>query len=226
MIKKRFANIISEFKKYTVKRGMLMVIGIILIGLAVGLLKVANLGLDPYTCVSTGISKSLPLSFGTLQLILNIIILIFVFFYYNSLIGLGTVVNMVCVGYIADFVCYISSSVLADLFTFNIIGRAACALIGIILLCLGAALYIEADMGISPYDSVAFMIEKATNKKITFRASRIISDITCVIIGVIFFAVENISLTNVIGVGTIITAFFTGPLIQFFRVHITKKTSA
>ena len=82
----------------------MMVAGILLIGISVGLLRLAAFGVDPFSCMNMGISGFLGMSFGNWQLIANILLLIVVFFTARSFIGLGTVVNMVFVGYIADFV--------------------------------------------------------------------------------------------------------------------------
>lgn len=86
----------------------MMVAGILLIGISVGLLRLAAFGVDPFSCMNMGISGFLGMSFGNWQLIANILLLIVVFFTARSFIGLGTVVNMVFVGYIADFVCWLA----------------------------------------------------------------------------------------------------------------------
>jgi len=54
---------------------------------------------------------------------------------------------------------------------------------------------------------------------------RIITDLTCVIIGSILYyiATKGFSgITTIVGIGTIITAFFMGPLIDVFSEKITK----
>lgn len=90
------------------RRATMMVAGILLIGISVGLLRLAAFGVDPFSCMNMGISGFLGMSFGNWQLIANILLLIVVFFTARSFIGLGTVVNMVFVGYIADFVCWLA----------------------------------------------------------------------------------------------------------------------
>lgn len=80
-----------------------------------------------------------------------------------------------------------------------------------------------AEMGISPYDSVALIIGKMSRGKIGFRYARVGSDITVVVVGVIFCLMSDSSLWTVIGIGTLCNAFFNGPLIQFFRVHVADR---
>ena len=54
---------------------------------------------------------------------------------------------------------------------------------------------------------------------------RIITDLVCVILGVALFLLAGgtpAQIPTIAGVGTIITAFFMGPLIEFFNVHIAR----
>lgn len=77
-----------------------------------------------------------------------------------------------------------------------------------------------AEMGIAPYDSVALIIEKWTQGKIPFQYARVVSDVTVVIIGVVFCLLSGGELRLIIGIGTICNALFNGPLIQFCKVHV------
>ena len=49
----------------------------------------------------------------------------------------------------------------------------------------------EADMGISPYDSVALIITKYTRERISFRLARVLSDVTVIVVGVVFFLMSH-----------------------------------
>ena len=72
-------------------------------------------------------------------------------------------------------------------------------------------------LGISPYDALAYIIEDAINGKIKFKWLRVITDIFCVIVGVTTAVLSNFASGNVIGLGTIIMMFCTGPLVQYFK---------
>ena len=74
-----------------------------------------------------------------------------------------------------------------------------------------------AELGVSPYDSVAILLEKQTKGKLPFRTARVLSDVTCVVIGVAFCLLGKNELREIVGLGTILNALFNGPLIQFFR---------
>lgn len=202
------------------KRCFMMLIGILFIGICVGAFRLSAFGVDAFTCMNLGISGFLHMTFGTWQLIMNAGILVVVFFTVRHCIGVGTIVNMVGVGYMADFICWMFQDVLRVNMTLPL--RAAALLVGCLFAGLGVAFYMAADMGIAPYDSVALIIEQATKGKIKFQYARVLSDITVVIVGVIFCLLSEGNLWLIIGIGTICNALFNGPLIQFFRVHVAE----
>ena len=144
------------------RRTVMMLTGILFISLCVGCYRLSNFGVDAFTCMNLGISGFLHMSFGTWQLIMNAVILVVVFFTVRKNIGAGTIINMVCVGYGADFICWIVEDMLkveAGLPLRILFLAAGCLFAG-----LGVAFYIVADMGIAPYDSVAFIIQKLFNE--------------------------------------------------------------
>ena len=62
------------------------------------------------------------------------------------------------------------------------------------------------------------MVETLTKGAIQFRIARIILDAICVSIA--FFTGTQAGIQwKIIGIGTILLTFCTGPLIQFFRIH-------
>ena len=201
------------------RRTAMMVIGIAAISLSVGLYRLSGFGVDAFTCMNLGISGFLDMQFGTWQLIMNALILVAVFFLCRNCIGAGTIVNMVFVGYGADLICWLVQD-LAQV-EMNLPLRAASLLLGCAFAGLGVALYMTAEMGTSPYDSVAIMIEKMTGGKLPFQYARVLSDVTVVAVGVIFCLMAGDSLWNSVGIGTICNACFNGPIIQFFRRHVS-----
>ena len=182
------------------KRSLMMVTGILFIGICVGAYRLSAFGVDAFTCMNLGISGFLGMSFGAWQLLMNAAILAVVFLKARKCIGAGTIVNMVGVGYLADFICW------------------ALAL-GSVFAGLGVAFYMVAEMGIAPYDSVAIMLENASKGRIPFQRARALSDVTVVIVGVVFCLLSGGELRLIIGIGTICNALFNGPLIQFFKTH-------
>lgn len=208
----------KERKKYSPRNLLLMLVGILLIGMCVATYRMSGFGVDPFSCMNLGISGFLRMSFGTWQLIINAMILVIVWFTVRQYIGLGTVVNMVCVGYTADFLCWIFLEQIGLQVTMPL--RILFLILGTLFASLGCACYMIANMGIAPYDSVAFIITKYTHEKIPFRFARVVSDLTVVVIGIVFCLMAHNSIWEIVGLGTIVNACLNGPLIQFFRDRI------
>ena len=210
----------EKAKGVTGMRAAFMLLGILLIGICVTCYRLSEFGVDPFSGMNLGISGFIGWSFGNWQLVANILILVVVFFTVRHLIGPGTVINMVGVGYTADFLCWVVLDVLKVEMTLPLRILALC--LGTLFASLGVALYMIADMGLAPYDSVALIIEKLTKGKVPFQFARVASDITVIVIGVVFCLAAGNNVWLIVGIGTIANALLNGPLIQFFRKRIEK----
>ena len=75
-----------------------------------------------------------------------------------------------------------------------------------------------------PSDAVA-LVWSQRQSKIKFAYCRVICDLVCVALGVILLLIAGKDFSEIfgsVGIGTIITAFFMGPLITFFNVHVAQ----
>ena len=204
-----------------IKRIIMSFIGVVLLAVSVAFCKTATLGVDPFQTLVGGLDKAIPINFGTLYMIINIVLLIFVFIFDKHYIGLATFINLFLLGYLIEFFYSI-----IQLFISNpsLIISLLLMIIAILIMCFGASLYITADLGVSTYDAIALIISN-TREKGEFRIIRIISDFICVLIGFLLFVLKGASFSEIvatIGIGTIITAFFTGPLIEYFNSTFSK----
>ena len=136
--------------------GLAVVIGIFMVGTAVGFFKLVAMGADPFTAMNTGISGTLGMQFGTLQLGVNALLFVIVFIFKKKFIGFGTIFNMVFVGYTADFVMWLLGRL--DITFDSIPIRIAVLALASLLICVGDALYISADMGMAPYDAAGYVM--------------------------------------------------------------------
>lgn len=202
------------------KRAGMMILGILFIGLCVSFLRLSGFGVDPFSAMNLGISGFIGWSFGTWQLLMNAVILVIVFFQARHCIGAGTIINMIFVGYIADFVCWLVQDVVQIEMSLPL--RIIALVLAQLMASVGVALYMVADMGIAPYDSVAIIIEKLTHQKIPFHKARVLSDVVVVIVGIAFASASGAGIWAVAGIGTVINACFNGPLIQFFKTKLEK----
>ena len=202
------------------KRAGMMILGILFIGLCVSFLRLSGFGVDPFSAMNLGISGFIGWSFGTWQLLMNAVILVIVFFQARHCIGAGTIINMIFVGYIADFVYWLAQDVVQIEMSLPL--RIIALVLAQLMASMGVALYMVADMGIAPYDSVAIIIEKLTHQKIPFHKARVLSDVVVVIVGIAFAIASGAGIWAVAGIGTVINACFNGPLIQFFKTKLEK----
>ena len=203
------------------RRIMMSLFGVLICAVSVGIFKLAALGVDPFQSLMSGLDQLIPISFGTLYVIVNLILLSFSLLTDRHNIGIATFINLFLLGYVTQF----TYDLLQKLFPApTLLFRIACLLIGIAIICFGSALYMTADLGVSTYDAVAIVL--ANKWKIAkFKFCRIGTDLICVIAGIIVFLLGDgtiSSIPTIVGVGTIVTAFFMGPLIELFNEKIAR----
>ncbi|MGN0096344.1 MAG: YitT family protein [Corynebacterium sp.] len=185
-------------------------VGVMIIGLGAAILQTGGVGVDPYTALNTGVSSSIGWTLGTYQLVSNLVLFIPVLIWGRKYIGPGTVINMVLTGFFIDLFSFLLGPVIPDdpsllLMTFFFAA-------GICVFAFGASAYMSAGVGTAPYDAIAPMIVDKTGWNYT--KVRVPQDVLTVI-GAILFKGQ-------VGFGTIMTAFFNGPLIQFFSEKVNQ----
>jgi len=203
------------------RRIFMSLFGVIICAISVGIFKIAALGVDPFQSLMSGLDKLIPISFGTLYVIVNLILLTFSLVVDRHNIGIATFINLFLLGYITEFTYSFLQTVFVNP---SMITRLLCLLVGIVIICFGSAFYMTADLGVSTYDAVAIVLAYKW-KLAKFKFCRIATDLICVIAGTVIFLVGGGALRDVptiVGVGTIITAFFMGPLIEYFNDKIAR----
>ncbi len=208
-------------EKINAKRIAMSLMGVIICAISVGIFKIAALGVDPFQSFMAGLDSLVPIGFGTLYVITNAVLLLFALVFDRHYIGIATFINLFLLGYITQFTYEYLQKIIVDP---SITVRVICLVVGVVIICFGSAFYMTADLGVSTYDAIALIICN-TWKKGKFQYVRIITDLVCVITGVILFLAAGGAISQIptiAGVGTIITAFFMGPLIEIFNVHIAR----
>lgn len=201
------------------------VIGVILCGISVGFFKVAAFGVDPFQSLMSGIDKLIPLSFGILYVIVNVLLLLFALIFDRKKIGIATFVNLFLLGFIVDgtiaaigLVCVFAS------IEIGILVRIIFFIVGFVALCFSSSLYMTADLGVSTYDAIAIVMSEKW-KLGKFKYIRVATDVVCVLLGIGLFLLGGGKISEItasVGVGTILTAFFMGPLIDFFNKTVAR----
>ena len=196
------------------RRVLMAVIGVCVAGLSVGMFVYSDMGVDPFQVFAHGtwnaVRRALPLDFGTYYAILNAILLVVIFFWNRRKIGIGTVINLFLVGDVAEFMEFLLNKMNPDP---NLALRILSLILGVVIMCFASAMYFTADLGVSTYDAIALTLSER-HTKWKFKYIRILTDLICVVIGGL--------LGGVIGIGTLVTAFFMGPLIAFFNKKVAE----
>lgn len=201
------------------RRIFMSLFGVIICAISVGIFKIAALGVDPFQSLMSGLDKLIPISFGTLYVIVNAVLLLFSLFADRHYIGIATFINLFLLGYITQWTYEFLQTVIINP---SMIVRLLCLLVAIVIICFGSALYMTADLGVSTYDAVALILVNKWHIG-QFKYIRIVTDVICVLLGAGLFLLGggNVSeIPTIIGIGTIITAFFMGPLIEVFNQKV------
>ena len=197
-------------------RLVMVIIGVMLQGFGLSLLIKLNLGTDPCSCLTQGVIRYVPISFGTAQLLCHLVTFLFVIRFDMSLIGFGTIGNMVFLGYIADFWRWVWDRTVPEGFFQQTGVRYGLLVPVLIVFILGASTYMTAGLGTSPYDGLPFIISNHV-KKLPFKAVRMIWDISFMVVGFL--------LGGDVGIVTVAVAFFLGPVITWVVTKLKKFIS-
>lgn len=213
----KIRNFLLERKR----RIFMSLAGVIICAVSVGVFKLAALGVDPFQSLMSGLDSVIPIEFGTLYVIVNVILLVFSIVVDRHNIGIATFINLFLLGYITQFSHEMLQKIFPDP---SIAFRVVCLVIGIVVICFGSALYMTADLGVSTYDAIAIVMSGKW-KLGKFKYIRICTDLVCVIAGCVLYVSAGNPVSDIpriAGIGTIITAFFMGPLIEFFNEKVAR----
>ena len=172
-------------------------------GFCVAIFRIIQFGTDPCSTMSLGISRVTGISFGTCQLALNAALMLLVLRFDIRQIGIGTLANMVLVGYVADAFMWVFSHVPA-LGALNMAGRIALFVPAMALFLVAVSIYMVVDLGSAPYDALPVILA-ARMKKGAFKRVRMTWDIAALTIGYV--------LGSTVGLTTLVTGFCLGPAI-------------
>jgi len=200
-----------------VKRFLMTTTGVLVCSFSVGMFNLAAFGVDPFQCLAQGshllVNSYLP--YGTYYLGLSLVMLLGIWIWDKRYIGIATFINMFLTGYIVDYSYQFLVVLVPEM---DLLGRALMLGLAVVIMCFGSALYYTADLGVSVYDAISLKLAQMNlslfQKVLKFKWIRVFNDLVCVLIGTLFGKLP--------GVGTLITAFFMGPLISFFNETVAE----
>lgn len=185
------------------------VIGILLLTLGISLTIQSDLGTSPFDALLVGLSKSVGLTVGSWEVIIAVILI-----GCNSLLQrqrpevLGLLTALITGIGIDMWLFLMHNLVTPELWYSKII----CFCIGLVIIGLGTATYLQTNFAPIPIDRLTFIIQKLIRTNI-FLARTFIY---------LVFLIMAIILHGPIGVGTLLTVCFGGLLLNYF-MPFTKK---
>jgi len=193
----------------TTHRVLQLFAGLALYGISMGMLVRARLGLDPWDVLHYGIARHLPVSFGTVTIIVGAAVLL-LWVPLRQLPGFGTVTNVVVIGVVTDLTLNLLQPPSSLGWRVVLLGA------GILLNGLAGALYIGSQFGPGPRDGLMTGLARRTGRSI--RLVRTSIEVTVLVVGFL--------LGGVVGVGTVLYAVLIGPTVQLFLPLFTVPLQA
>jgi uncharacterized membrane protein YczE len=188
----------------TTRRLAQLAVGLTLYGVSMGMMVRSRLGLDPWDVFHYGVAEHLPVSFGTVVIIVGALVLV-LWVPLRQWPGLGTVANVVIIGLATD------AALAAIEAPSAMAARVGLLLGGIVLNGLAGALYIGSQFGPGPRDGLMTGLVRRTGR--SFRLVRTTIELTVLVVGWL--------MGGVVGLGTVLYAVLIGPIVQLFLPLLT-----
>lgn len=177
-------------------------IGLMISSFGTSLFYAAELGSSPMATFCDGVHTILGISYGMANTLVNMFLLVVLFFLNRKYINIGTIL---CVFAIGPFVNLFTPLLVGlGVFRWNIILRVLCTMAGTLLMGIGLGLYVAVNHGFGALEGLVKIL--CDRNKFSYSKVKIMQDIILVAGG--------ISLSARWGVGTIIAILFTGPALE------------
>lgn len=203
--------LLASLRDISPKRYASMMVGNILMPLGIAIFEWSGAGNASYPALNLTLTYHVPLTYGTVVLILNTLFFLLQIRFGKHYIQVGTLVNWVIFGYIADFWRFLFSHVT---YPGGWGPFVLCVLVGMLLFTFGIALYQCADVGIGPFDALSLMLRDYTH--LPFTVCRLSMDLLMLLLCLLFGGWG----LHQIGVVTVLSAFGIAPMVSFFNKGI------
>ena len=176
-----------------------LILGLLLFGVGIAIMVIANLGLSPWEVMHQGISRNTGIPIGTVGIITGIVVLL-LWIPLHERIGVGTILNVVLIGLVVDASLWLLPTTVEPMWLRWVLMAG-----GTVIIAVGSGLYIGAGLGPGPRDG---LMTGLARRGINIAIARAGIEITVLVIG--YF------LGGTVGVGTVVFAFGVGPLVAVF----------
>ncbi|UNK69285.1 hypothetical protein [Microbacterium sp. H1-D42] len=181
------------------RRFLQLAVGLFLYGIGIAFIIRGAIGAAPWDVLAQGIARHVPLSFGTVTILVSVIVLL-LWIPIKQKPGIGAILNALAVGPAADLGLRILPE--PDALWLQVLFFA----IGLTVLAAATGLYIGAHFGPGPRDGLMTGLHQQLGWPIWVVRTGL--EVTVVIIGW--------ALGGNVGVGTVAFALLVGPMCQFF----------
>jgi uncharacterized membrane protein YczE len=182
-------------------RSAFLVLGLAIFAAGIVSIYESKLGLSPWDVLNQGLSKHTPLSFGTANIAIALLILVLAR-KLDVRLRVGTIANALLVGTFVDLMLRVST--VQRLAHDALAVRVALLVLGIAVIGAGTAVYIGAQLGAGPRDSLMLGLTSRVRSRIGVVR-------TCIEVAA---TVAGFALGGTVGVGTLAFALGIGPAIE------------
>jgi len=179
---------------------MVFFAGILVMSLGIAMIIEADLGVSAWDVLHIGLYHTLGLTIGTWSQIVGFVVVFMTAMIDRKILAIGTVLNMLFVGWFIDLFLFLLPTM------HDVINQFIFLFVGIIIMGMGAGMYIASKLGPGPRDSLVLVL----SKRYGFGIGKIKTTMELLVLVIGWF------LGGPVFVGTVIAAVFIGPVMQFF----------
>ncbi len=179
------------------RRLVQLAVGLVLYGVSIAALVLADLGVMPWDVLHQGLARQLGWSLGTVIIAVGVLVLL-AWIPLRERPGIGTVSNVLVVGLVADAVLAVVDG------PSSTAARLALAVGGIVVNALATAAYVGAQLGPGPRDGLMTGLVRRTGRPVG--PVRLLIEVSVVASGWL--------LGGTLGLVTVLYALAIGPLVQ------------
>ncbi|MER7549833.1 hypothetical protein ABTX86_07570 [Streptomyces anulatus] len=183
-----------------------LTLGLVGYGASVMLLVLSGLGAAGWNVLTEGTAETLGISFGWATNLISLLVLL-AWIPLRELPGLGTVLNVVIVGFAADVTAAVVPA------PQGLLAQIACFALGLVALAFFDALYLGAQFGAGPRDGIMTGLVRLTRLPVAVVRTGIEVTVAC----------AGWLLGGTVGVGTVLVALCLGPLVGFFLPRVAVR---
>jgi len=185
------------------KRAAFYIVGLFILGLGISFTIKAEVGTGAWDALNVGLTKLIGFTVGTWLMVIGLLLIFINAFISQEKPKFSSMLTPILIGFTVDF------WMLFGLIHFHVDGlffQYIWFFIGVVLIAVGVAMYLQADFAPNPIDNFMISLHKRFGLNL----------MTAKTIGEVFAFVLALLLQGPIGIGTIIITIIIGPIIQFF----------